>query len=70
MGRAKDGDNADVRLLPARVVGMTDDERAAAVEAMAALLAHARPRPVLEGGRGGDVCLTAAPTPTTEEPPA
>lgn len=55
--------DADVRLAAARYVRMTPEQREAAVMAMAALLAHARRRrPVLEGGRGDDVCLSADPT--------
>lgn len=64
----EDGDEPAVRLLPARYVAMSNDQRAAAVAAMAALLAHAR-RPVLEGHRGDDVCLAPTPTSTTEGPP-
>lgn len=62
-------DNRDdaVRLLPARYVPMTAGQRAAAVAAMAALLAHAR-RIALEGGREDDVCLTATDTTEGQQP--
>ena len=63
----EDGEEPAVRLLPARFVPMTGEQRTAAVAAMAALLAHAR-RAVLEGERGDDVCLTPTPTSTTEGP--
>ena len=64
----EEGELPAVRLLPARYVAMSNEQRAAAVSAMAALLAHAR-RAVLEGERGDDVCLTPTPTSTTEGPP-
>ena len=64
----EDGEEPAVRLLPARYVPMTPKQRATAVAAMAALLAHAR-RAVLEGDRGDDVCLTSTPTSTREGPP-
>lgn len=64
----EDGEEPAVRLLPARYVPMTDDQRAVAIEAMTALLAHAR-RAVLEGQRGDAVCLTPTSTSTTEGPP-
>lgn len=68
MPRTTDDNRDDaVRLLPARYLPMTAGQRAAAVAAMAALLAHARCIQ-LEGERGGDVCLTSADS--TEGQPA
>jgi hypothetical protein len=49
---------------------MTKDERAAAINAMAALLAHARVAALVEQHAGDDVCLMSEPTSTTEGPPA
>lgn len=63
----EDNRDAAVRLLPARYVPMTAGQRAAAVAAMAALLAHAR-RIALEGERGGDVCLTATDSTEGSQP--
>ena len=61
--------DASVRLLPARFVPMTSDERAAAIAALAALLAYAH-RNNVEEPLGDDVCSTADQTSTMEEPAA
>lgn len=64
----EDGEEPALRLLHARYLPMTIQQRGEAVAAIAALLAHSR-RLALEGERGDDVCLTPPPTATTEGPP-
>ena len=63
--RTENDSESPLQLTAARFVVMTSDERAAAIQAMAQLLAHAQDRAALEGLHEDDVSLSAEPTSTT-----